>query len=517
MADRAARSPDGGPAGSARRFHDLVLRRAVSEPDAPALVAAGAALSYAGLRDAMRRVAGLLQGFGVVPGDRVMIVAENDIATPVIMLAAQSLDAWPCIVNARVSAAEMEALRAVVEPRAVLFPASASREAAAFADALQADVREDGLLGRLRVACFAGPAPEPVHDGPADQTALILFTSGTTGLPKAVMLSHRALLDIASTLAQVRQVRRGGRYDGGAPLSHVMGICTLASVLHAGASLTLGGRLDVPDLAGRIADGTLTHLSFVPTVYARLLDHIRANGIDLSKARLEYISCGGAPLDPSLKAGVEALFGVRLVNGYGMTECCPISRTGPGRDFDSDSIGYPEPGAQIRIVREDGGDAAPGEVGEVWARAVGQMQGYYRNPQATAEALRPGGWMATGDLGTMAADGEVHIVGRRKEMIIRSGFNVYPAEVEAALNRHPAVLQCAVVGIRRPDGDEQVVAFAQARPGHAVSAEALQAHMRKLLAPYKCPERLYLREALPLGATGKILKRQLVDELAAAS
>lgn len=495
------------------RATDPVKHWARHTPDAPALLYKERCITYAELERHVEEVAQLLTLHGAQPGDRILIVAENDLVAPLIMLGAQSLDAWPCIVNARVAAAEMEALRAVVEPRVIVIAPSPSREAAAFSDAVVARPIEAGAAGLVSIATREGVVPEPVHADNGQQTALVLFTSGTTGLPKAVMLSHRAIVNIGKTLAEVRQVRPGGRYDGGAPLSHVMGICTLMSVFTAGASLSLTGRVDVPDIVRRIADGSLTHLSFVPTVYARLLEYIRTNAVDVSGSRLEYISSGGAPLDPTLKMQIEQLFGVRLVNGYGMTECCPVARTRPDRDYDHDSIGYAEPGAEIRIVRNDGSDAKAGEIGELWARAIGLMQGYYRNPDATSEALRQGGWMATGDLATRAEDGEIRIVGRKKEMIIRSGFNVYPAEVEASLNRHPAILQSAVLGMKRRDGDEEIVAFVQPREDVTVTQDDLLSHMRGEIAPYKIPTRLFLRDALPLGSTGKILKRQLLDEL----
>lgn len=497
------------------RVFDVVRNWAREAPDAPAFLSGSQSLTYSGLARAVEETADFLRRQGARAGDRIFIVAENDLVAPLTMLAAQTLDAWPCIVNARIAATEMEALLGVVEPRVVVVAPTPSKEAAAFCARLGAQSVDAGVAGLLSVSTLEGGKPEPVQSDSAEQTALILFTSGTTGLPKAVMLSHAAVINIGKTLARVRQVRPGGRYDGGSPLSHVMGICTLMSVLTAGASLTFTGRLDVQDVVRRLADGSLTHLSFVPTVYARILETIRTQGIDVSGSRLEYISSGGAPLDPTLKEEIERLFRVRLINGYGMTECCPVSRTRPDRDYDPDSIGFAEPGAQVRIVRGDGEDAAPGEVGELWARALGLMQGYYRNPQATKEALRDGGWMATGDLATMAADGEIRIVGRKKEMIIRSGFNVYPAEVEAALNRHAGVLQSAVLGLKRPDGDEEVVAFVQLREAHAVTVDDLLNHMRGEIAPYKIPTRLFVRDALPLGSTGKILKRQLLDELLA--
>ncbi|MCD2172242.1 class I adenylate-forming enzyme family protein [Rhizobium sp. C4] len=497
------------------RAFDLVRRWAQDTPDAAALLSGSSSLSYADLERAVGETARFLTEQGARAGDRIFIVAENDLVAPLMMFAAQVLDAWPCIVNARVAATEMEALLPVVDPRLVIIAPTPSREAATFSGRVGTTVVDAGAAGEVSVATLRCGEPEPVKQDPAEQTALILFTSGTTGLPKAVMLSHAALVGIGRTLAQVRQVRAGGRYDGGSPLSHVMGISTLMSSMAGGASLSFTGRVNVPDVVQRIADGSLTHLSFVPTVYARIVDHILTEGVDISRSRLEYISSGGAPLDPTLKAAIERLFRVRLVNGYGMTECCPVARTKPDRDYDHDSIGYAEPGAAVRVVREDGSDAAAGETGELWAQALGMMQGYYRNPQATSEALRDGGWIATGDLATLAEDGEIRIVGRKKEMIIRSGFNVYPAEVEAAINRHAGVLQSAVLGVKRPDGNEEVVAFVQPRQDLEVAEDDLLRHLRAELAPYKIPTRVFMREALPLGSTGKILKRQLLDELLA--
>lgn len=492
---------------------DLIRHWAERIPEAPALLSGALCLSYRDLDAEVDKAAAYLAGKGIEPGDRLMLVAENDVVVPVLMLAAQRLDAWPCIVNARVAAREMEALTAIVRPRVIIFTAKGA-EAASFAERLDAQLERYAPYGEIAVAGFSDVQPEPLDEHPSRRIGLILFTSGTTGLPKAVMHSHRSLMGTGAALAQVRQVRQGGRYDGGAPLSHVMAICTVMSVLYAGASLTLTGRLDIADLAVRIAAGEVTHLSFVPTVYARLLEHVKQAQIDMSGARLEYISCGGAPLDPQLKSRVEALFGVRLVNGYGMTECCPISRTHPGRDFPHDSIGYPDPGAEIRLVDEDGTDVGVGAVGEIWARAVGQMSGYYRDPVATAAALREGGWVATGDLASRTEDGEVRIVGRKKEMIIRSGFNVYPAEVEASLSEHESVGQSAVVGLKLEDGNEEVVAFVQLREGNSVGEAELIQFLRSRLAPYKCPARIHLRSQLPVGSTGKILKRILQEELA---
>jgi long-chain acyl-CoA synthetase len=227
----------------------------------------------------------------------------------------------------------------------------------------------------------------------------------------------------------------------------------------------------------------------------------------LSASKLRYISCGGAPLDPSLKHKIEGLFRLRLVNGYGMTECAPAFRTRPDRDAAADCIGWPEQGVEECIANAD---ASPQGVGELWLRSSTMMMGYYNDEAQTAAALRPGGWLATGDLARRLPDGSVAIVGRQKEMIIRSGFNVYPAEVEAALNAIPQILQCGVVGLKAVDGEE-VVAFVQLRSGTTLGVAAIKDALRERIAPYKIPTRIIILDALPLGRTGKIWKARLQE------
>jgi len=325
------------------------------------------------------------------------------------------------------------------------------------------------------------------------------------------MLSHAGLMQLGAVLAVSRRTTPKDSYNGVAPLSHIMGQSNLMCALSCGASVQLMPRLEVPSLAQAIARGDITHLSFVPTVYARLIEYATTNKLALQPNRLRYISSGGAPLDPLLKECVETLLGVPLVNGYGMTECAPGARTRPEIKSPADSIGWPEDGVEARIVASEGSDCPSGEIGELWLRSATRMLGYYRNPEETAAALRPEGWFATGDLVRRLADGQIAIVGRKKEMIIRSGFNVYPAEVEAALNRLPQIVQSGVVGRPTNDGNEEVIAFVQLRPGESADAAALLEQLRPLIAPYKRPQHLIILDALPLVSTGKIWKAKLVE------
>lgn len=492
------------------RAVDSVLRWARKAPHAAALSDSARSLNYATLAGAIREIAEGMRLRGVGPGDRVLIVAENNVAAVAALFAAQSLDAWPALVNARLPAAELVDLRGLVKPRLVVFAVADSPATAQHARHADAQRMDDLLAGPL---AFADPDPHAIAEAqdpePGRRVGLLIFTSGTTDRPKAVMLGHRGLASLGAILARSRQVTVADCYNGVAPLAHIMGIANLMSVLDVGASLRLMPRLELQQLVASIADGSLSHLSFVPTVYARLLDHIDAAGIDVSGHRLRYISCGGAPLDATLQNRVQSRFGMPLVNGYGMTECAPGTRTAADRCSEAGSIGFPEEGVEARIVGPDGDDAEAGAVGELWLRSPAAMLGYYRNPADTAAVMRPGGWIATGDLARRLDNGELAIVGRQKEMIIRSGFNVYPAEVEAALNSLPEIVASGVVGRRLINGDEEVVAFIELRPGRQTDAAAIDASLRNLIAPYKRPGRIIFLERLPQGATGKIWKAKL--------
>jgi acyl-CoA synthetase (AMP-forming)/AMP-acid ligase II len=249
-------------------------------------------------------------------------------------------------------------------------------------------------------------------------------------------------------------------------------------------------------------------------MYAKLLEWGRRPGHRLRAPSLRIAQGGGAPLDQNFKDDFETVFGITLHNGYGMTEASPsIAQTrldAPRRDC---SVGPPIPGIGIRIVKE-GAEVAPGEVGELHVHGPGIMKGYYQAPELTRAAVDAEGWLNTGDLAREDKDDALFIVGRSKELIIRSGFNVYPIEVEQAINSHPDVVQCAVVG-RNVPGNEEVVAFVELVPGRSFAPQALTVYLQDLLSPYKIPSRIELLDHLPATATGKILKNQL-RQMAAA-
>jgi acyl-CoA synthetase (AMP-forming)/AMP-acid ligase II len=338
--------------------------------------------------------------------------------------------------------------------------------------------------------------------------AALIYTSGTTGTPKGVMLTHRGLLFVALTMRDLRQLSTADCSYAVLPLSHTIGLTSvLLSTLSAGGSVRLRPRFDVAALVRALADG-VSLLQGVPAMYSALLAHLRVTGAALAAPRLRYLYAGGSPLDLTLKREVETMFGLPLHNGYGMTESSPTlchSRFDEHRD--DVAVGPPIPGVELRIVDADGVDLPAGQPGEIRVRSPGVMLGYFRDPAATAAALQDG-WLCTGDLARLDADRWVHLVGRLKDIIIRSGFNVYPAEVEAVINAHESVAQSAVVG-RDADRNEEVVAFVRLRPGAQIDHAQLLAYLRNRLTAYKRPTRVIFVDALPTLPNGKVKRSEL--------
>lgn len=484
------------------RIGAIVRAHAAATPDAPALREPGRAVSYAELAAAIDQHAALLRQLGVRGGDRVMVVGENCIAQVALIFAAADIDAWIVNVNARLSPAEIDNIRNHSGARRVIYLVAASPEARVHAERDKAADHGEIAVGPLDDAC----TPEPVETS-NEQTAALIYTTGTTGHPKGVMLTHRNLLFIATVSSTLRGLTPRDRAYGVLPISHVYGLASvMLGTLCAGACLYLAPRFSAGAMLRAIVHDQLTILQGVPAMYARLLE--LADGPVTT--RLRFLYAGGSPLDPVLKQQVESVFGIPLHNGYGMTESSPtISQTRLDAPRTDTSVGSVIPGVEVRIVDADGVDVANGEAGELWACGPNIMKGYYKEPALTHAAMRDGGWLNTGDLARRDADGALFIVGRTKELIIRSGFNVYPLEVETVLNSHPGVAQSAVVGRAAAGGNEEVIAFVEANPAQAPDLDELRGFLAAHLSPYKCPSRIVVMDALPAAATGKILKGRL--------
>ncbi|MDR6858494.1 AMP-binding protein [Variovorax guangxiensis] len=490
------------------RIHDVPAWWASRTPDAVALLDAGKTLGYAQLQSAIDDARAALAGLGIARGHRVLLVAENSLGLVAFVFAASSLGASFVLVNARLSAEEIDAIAAHAQAQAEIYIDAGFKEGVIHALRRGAASLDCGLAGQVRANARAH-AFEPTSEAGMEDVGALIYTSGTTGKPKGVMLTHTGLLFVATTLAAYRKMSPADRSYAVLPMSHTMGLTSvLLGTLVAGGSVLVSPRFEVEALVEAIETQGLSLFQGVQAMHSALLAHLRRRGHTLSRGRLRYIYAGGSPLDPTLKAEVEALFSLPLHNGYGMTENSPtICHSRFGEQRDDASVGPPIPGVAIRIVDAEGKDVAAGESGELWASGPGVMRGYFRDPDSTQAALC-GEWLRTGDIARQDAEGNVFLVGRIKEIIIRSGFNVYPAEVEAALNAHPAVAQSAVVG-REVERNEEVIAFVQRRPGHPLDDAMLQAFLKERISPYKRPSHIVYLDALPVMTSGKVQRAAL--------
>ncbi len=493
------------------RISDVVKPWAENAPDRMALVESTGGWTYGQLAAAISDTQEWLGRLGVRPGDRVMIVGENCRAFITILLASAGIDAWPVLVNARLSAREIDQIRDHCGARRILYTVGISTQADDHAKRHSATIEELDGFGALGIGPLNETAkPEPLDTSIQDRVAALIYTSGTTGVPKGVMLSHRNLLFMAEGSAKVRSVTPDDRLYGVLPMSHAVGLSVvLLGSLIAGASLYLAPRFDPMSARVTLEKDGITLLLGTPAIFNQLLQYAKLRKLSSLKfPALRIVSSSGAPLDPATKSGVESLFGMALHNGYGVTECSPtIALTRPEAPRADTSIGPPFPGVEIKLVESDGQSAPDGGVGELCVRGPNIMKGYYRAPEETAAAIDAEGWFNTHDLARLD-DGNLIIVGRTKDLIVHRGFNVYPAEVEAVLNAHPAVAQSAVVG-RSVDGDEEVVAFVQLLPDSPLTPSHLAEYAALHLASYKRPSQILLVPSMPVTPTGKVVKGEL--------
>lgn len=479
------------------------------EPDASGQVRT---LSFAEVGMLVAALEAELRALGVVPGDRVMAVAENCPEHLALIIACSRVGAWSCGVNARMAPGEIAGFFAKADARVHYFTSGCSDAAAAHA--VEWGAQASAVPGLVRTAPRAEALAET---GPlAAEVAAIIFTSGTSGSPKGVLMTHAGVTHFGRVSARSRQLGPEDRSYAYLPMTHIFGLGTvLMASLASGATLVMRRSFDPAQVLADLAQQGVTQLQGPPALFARLLAYLEREGIARPHApQLRYVYTGAGPLDATLKRRVEAAFGQTLHHGYGLSEYAGsvhLTRLGEARA--DTSAGYLVEGAELKIVDPASGRTLPpGERGEIWMRGVGRMPGYFRDAQATAAVLREGGWYASGDLGELAPDGALFVVGRLKEMIIRSGFNVYPGEIEAVLNAWPGIERSAVAGRAAADGNEEVLAFVECKPGMALDEAALRAHLRQQLAPYKQPAAIHAVAAFPMTASGKILKRELLRQ-----
>ncbi len=468
-----------------------------------------AAMTYRALDEASAHIAGLLRHRGLRPGDRIGIMMPNVAEVPVVYYG---------ILRAGGVVVPMNPLLKGREVAYYLGDSGAGLVFAwhAFADEARAGAEQAGA--ELVVVdetdfpdLLASAAPNhAVTDRSDDDTAVILYTSGTTGQPKGAELTHGNLIsNVEVSKTDIARARPEDVIFGGLPLFHVFGQTVALNVaVAAGACLTLLPRFDPAHALRIIAGHHVTIFEGVPTMYVALLH--QPDRADCDTSSLRMCISGGAALPVEVLRGFEEAFGIAVLEGYGLSETSPVaSFNHPDREQKPGSIGTPIRGVEMRVVDNADHEVAPGEVGEIIISGPNVMKGYWQRPEATAEAVR-GGWFHTGDLARVDEDGYFYIVDRKKDMIIRGGYNVYPREIEEVLYEHPAVAEAAVIGLPHSSLGEEVAAAVVLKPGATASAEELRVYVKGLVAAYKYPRHLWIADALPKGPTGKIQKRDIV-------
>ncbi|MBA3263216.1 MAG: long-chain fatty acid--CoA ligase [Thermoleophilaceae bacterium] len=466
-------------------------------------------LSYAALDESSARIASLLKAKGVGTGDRVGLMLPNVPYFPAIYYGI--LRAGAVVVPMNVLLKGREVTFYLQDPGArVVFAwhefAEAAGEGADQAGS-ECILVKPGEFEQLVVA----HEPDPdVADRAEGDTAVILYTSGTTGQPKGAELTHANLYrNCSTTSSTLGGFGVGDVLLGALPLFHSFGqTCTMNSAVCTGATVTMLPRFD-PDKALEILErDRVTVFQGVPTMYNAMLHAEGADAADTSTLRL--CMSGGAAIPVELIRAFEDKFGCAILEGYGLSETSPVaSFNHPDKERKPGSIGTPIAGVEMEAWDDNGDEVPQGEVGEIVIRGHNVMSGYWNRPEATSEAINSQGWFRTGDMARVDEDGYFFIVDRKKDLIIRGGYNVYPREIEEVLYEHPAVQEAAVVGVPDEALGEEVGAAVVLRKGESLGADELKAFIKEQVAAYKYPRKIWFVDELPKGPTGKILKREI--------
>ena len=453
----------------------ILAERAAAQPDRAALLLEEESVSYGELERRSAGAGAALRAAGVGPGDRVAIRLPNGPGFVAAYFGALRLGAVVVPLNTLLADAEVEQRLAIAEPAVFV---------------------EDDL------PLDDEPAVEIVFRAAADP-AVILFTSGTSGKPKGAILTHGSIRAAAQNVCDALALGPQDVLLGAAPFSHVLGLTGgIVSTVLAGSGVAVVRRFDAEQTLRFMTETRTTILLGVPTMCIALCQAARSTDA-LPPIRIAHV--GGAAVPVEVGRDFERTFGCELFEGYGLTELSGVATTyTPGQPRRPGSVGMPLGGTEIRIAGPDDRGA-----GEVQFRGPSVIPGYWRDQAATGEAIDADGWLSTGDVGYLDDEGYLFLVDRKKEMIIRGGYNVYPREVEEVLYAHPDVLEVAVVGVPDPTLGEEVAALVVLRPGSQLDAETLRTYAKERVAAYKYPRHVLVVDELPKGPTGKILKRAI--------
>jgi len=487
----------------------ILGKHTAARPDSPCLLIEDYVMSFAELAARSDRVAGALKAQGVGEGDRVAILAYSSPISFELLLGCAKAGAIMVPINFRLSSREVGEILDDAEPSLLLVEGDLAQL-----------VPDGHSVARLDFADYAdwrdAAAPAKASDAPLDRPVLILYTSGTTALPKGVVLSHRNLSYLERMARELWSFSPQSVNLAAMPLFHIGGLGWGMLAFSQGGKTVLTRESDPAALLALMRRHGVTHAFLVPTVIQRLVEQLEESGDPAPK--VAHMFYGAAPMGESLLARSIAAFGSAFHHTYGMTETAGTTVTLDPEDHDPTgphperlrSCGRAMPWVELKLVDPaTGQEVAVGEIGEVRMRCGAVTQGYWRKPEATAEAITADGWMCSGDAAVQDADGYLYLRDRYKNMIVSGGENIYPAEIDNVLQHHPAILDVAVVGAPHPKWGETPHAHVVLRAGEAVSEADLIAFARERLAAYKCPTAVIFTDNLPRNASGKILKREL--------
>jgi long-chain acyl-CoA synthetase len=518
---------------TALNLASVLEHQAMLTPDRVAVTFGATHVTYGELDAGAAQIAGGLVALGIAPGDHVALSCPNVPWFPLAYFGILKAGAVVVPLNVMLKPREIAYHLKDSEAKALLaFEGTAELPIAAMARA----ACDESSCANLLIMTSDPAAPSPVapaltlgqlmHSQPAqfdtrrrrpDDTAVILYTSGTTGHPKGAQLTHENMLtNAAASRDLLLPAGRGGLEQDVSlitlPLFHSTAqTCQMNAGFYGGFRIVLHARFDPADVLETIVREKVEFWIGVPTMYWALLQHVASGRVDAGPIgeHLRICASGGAPMPVEILRQFEKTFAVRVLEGYGLSETSPVvcfnhlqKPSKPG------TVGFPIFGVDVQCVDDEGRPVAAGERGEIVVRGPNVMKSYYNRPEATAEAMR-NGWFHTGDIGVLDQEGYLAVVDRKKDMILRGGFNVYPRELEEVIMTHPSVSLVAVVGVPDERLGEDVKAFIVQKPGATATEEELIAWFREQFAAYKYPRSVEFRQSLPMGATGKILKREL--------
>ena len=484
----------------------------------PAIVSRGVTTTYGELGGQVAAMRGALDGLGIGKGDRVALLCGNTIEFVIAYFACLGRGIVCVPMNPTAPAPELQRELSVVGARAVVVAPSAVTgwsgvDRAALAHLVHVIATTGDLGDALQFRDLLTRDAAPVVDVQPDALAIMLFTSGTAGSPKAAMLSHGNLLSNLNQLALVRKLDGTDVVFGVLPLFHIFGLnVVLGYSLMRGSSVVLVERFDPMTAVETIRDRKVTLIPGAPPLWMAFeqMPNLPKDTFALVRTALT----GAAKMPEHTTRALFERYGLLVTEGYGLTECSPVVTTTTDVDKHTaltkiGSIGRVLPGVEVRLVDESGDNALRGDAGEIWVRGPNVFLGYFEDAQATTQVLTTDGWLRTGDIAVIDDDGFFYLVDRAKDLIIVSGFNVYPAEVEEAIREHAAVAQVAVVGVEHPHTGEAIRAYVVLRADAHLDEDAVIDHCHTRLARYKCPTKVLFVSQLPTGATGKVLRREL--------